>query len=516
MTLIDLLGQRAKQHGKSTFLIVEDSVYSFRAVHDAALRFATMLQTLGAQPNEHVALIAKNSAAYIIAWMGISAAGCVAVTLNTQSMGAGLRHSLIHSDAKIIVADAAWFREKLPRDFTLAELPRVEIDSDADLLAELRQYERADPVPVSDSSACTLIYTSGTTGIAKGVINSHACYLAVGRETANLIALTAQDRCMVVLPMFHANPQMYAVMSALVVGSALIIRGKFSASSFFDDARRFAATGFTFVGTLLAILAARHTNRDLEHKLRFCMGGGAPLGVWKAVEDRFGVRVHELYGMTEIGGWVTANGVADRRIGSCGRVRKDMDVRIFDANECELPAGQDGEIVVRPLRPDVILSGYYKEPDKMMEATRNLWFHTGDQGYFDADGYLYFRGRIKELIRRGGEMISPVEIETVLRRLPGVIDCAAVGVDDDILGQEIKVVVVRQDPALSVLEITQHLAAHLPPFMHARYIEFVQALPKTETEKVQRHKIAHVSGGVIDLNERAQGAAHRDDPGQQV
>jgi acyl-CoA synthetase (AMP-forming)/AMP-acid ligase II len=504
MPLIDLLARNAQEHGNSTFLVVEDRVYSFHEIHDAALRFASLLQKIGAQRGQHVALIAENGAAYIIAWFGINAAGCVAVTLNTQGMGDGLRHSLTHSDATIIVADAAWFQVRLVRGAALAQLPRVEIHSDVDLVDRLRQYGRADALAVSDGSACTLIYTSGTTGLPKGVINSHASYLAVGRETADMIELTPEDRCMVVLPLFHANPQMYAVMSALVVGSALIIRKKFSASSFFDDARRFAATGFTFVGTILSILAARHTKRDLDHKLRFCLGGGAPLGVWKAVEERFGVRVHELYGMTEIGGWVTANRVADRRLGSCGRVRRDIEVRIFDANDREVLPGQDGEIVVRPSEPDVILSGYFKQPDKMVEATRNLWFHTGDQGCFDAEGYLYFRGRIKELIRRGGEMISPVEIEIVLHRLSGVIDCAAVGVDDDIMGQEIKIVVVREALTLSPVEIMNHLAEHLPPFMHPRYIEFVETLPKTETEKIQRHKIAYVSDGVIDLKVRTQ------------
>jgi acyl-CoA synthetase (AMP-forming)/AMP-acid ligase II len=502
MPLIDLLGQNAQKHGNRTFLVVENDAHSFQETHDAALRFASLLQDMGAQQGQHVALVADNSAAYIIAWFGINAAGCVAVTLNTKIMGEGLRHSLAHSDATIIVADAAWFEARLGPGTAFAELPRVEIHSDADLLNRLRPYERAVPAAVGDSSACTLIYTSGTTGLPKGVINSHASYLAVGRETVDMIELTPEDRCMIVLPLFHANPQMYAVMSALVVGSALIIRRKFSASGFFDDARRFAATGFTFVGTILSILAARHTGKDVDHQLRFCLGGGAPLAVWKAVEERFGVRVHELYGMTEIGGWVTANRVGDRRLGSCGRVRNDMEVRIFDANDHEVPSGQDGEIVVRPSAPGVILSGYYKQPDKMFEATRNLWFHTGDQGCFDADGYLYFRGRIKELIRRGGEMISPVEIETVLRRLSGVIDCAAVGVDDDILGQEIKVVVVRDTPTLSPVEITKHLAEHLPQFMHPRYVEFVQMLPKTETEKIQRHKIAHLNDTVIDLQGR--------------
>jgi crotonobetaine/carnitine-CoA ligase len=501
MPVIDLLRDNAQTHGERPFLVLDDGSYSFHEIYDAALRFTSLLQSIGARPGQHVALIAQNSAAYIIAWFGINAAGCVAVTLNTQIIGEGLRHSLAHSDASILVADAGWF-EANPVTGVLAELPRIAIHTDAELMTRLRQYECAEAVVFGDSSPCTLIYTSGTTGLPKGVINSHACYIAVGRETAAMIDLGPHDRCMVVLPLFHANPQMYAVMSALVVGSALIVRRKFSASNFFDDARRFAATGFTFVGSVLSILATRHRLQDLDHSLRFCLGGGAPLHVWQAIEERFGVKVHELYGMTEIGGWVTANRVVDRRVGSCGRTRGDMDVRVVDADDREMLPGELGEIVVRPSQPEVILSGYYKQPDKMVEATRNLWFHTGDQGYFDSDGYLFFRGRIKELIRRGGEMISPVEIESVLRRLSGVVDCAAVGVDDPILEQEIKVVVVKDDPTLSPREITRHLGEHLPPFMQPRYVEFVESLPKTETEKIQRHKVAQLGAGVIDLKTR--------------
>src|ERR1700722_3141892 len=150
MPLIDLLARNAREHGNSTFLVVENRVYSFQEIHDAALRFASLLQTIGAQQGQHIALIAENSAAYIIAWFGISAAGCVAVTLNTQSMGEGLRHSLSHSDATIIVADAAWCQVRLVRGTALAQLPRVEIHSDAELLDLLSQYERAEALAVSD------------------------------------------------------------------------------------------------------------------------------------------------------------------------------------------------------------------------------------------------------------------------------------------------------------------------------------------------------------------------------
>ncbi len=161
--------------------------------------------------------------------------------------------------------------------------------------------------------------------------------------------------------------------------------------------------------------------------------------------------------------------------------------------------GHAREIVVRPLKPGTILSGYWRQPDKMAEACRNLWFHTGDRGHVDADGYLHFHGRIKELIRRGGEMVSPVEIETVLRKMPGVADCAVVGIEDAVLGQEIKVLVVPGAAPLAPADILTFLDGRVPAFMIPRYVEFADTVPKTETEKVQRHKIAYVDARVHDM-----------------
>ncbi len=345
---------------------------------------------------------------------------------------------------------------------------------------------------------CTILYTSGTTGRPKGVLCSHAGHLAVGRETARIVGLTRADRIMVFMPLFHTNPQMYAVMSALTVGCSLALRPRFSATSFFADAERLAATGCTFVGTVLAILAARHASPQTAHRLRFAIGGGTTRELAALVEDRFAIRVHEMYGMTEVGGWVTANALDAHRIGSAGLPRHDVEVRVVGDADEERPPGEAGEIVVRPRAPGVILSGYFRRPEAFAAACRNLWFHTGDIGSFDADGFLYFHGRAGELIRRGGEMIAPAEIEHLLRELPGVVDCAAVGVPDPIMGDEVKVAVVA-GAAMTHREVRDRLAASLPPFKLPRYVEFVDHIPRTATEKILRRELQHVGGAVVDL-----------------
>lgn len=501
--ITDLLARHAETHPDRIFVVTDAGEWSFGAVDAAGRRFGAGLQARGIAPGDHVALIAGNSCGFLVAWFGINLAGAVAVTVNTQLVGEGLAYVVGQSEAKLVIADRAFLSAHgAVGQGAFHGIPLMELAPDAELMTGGDGPALA-PVRLPPLAPATMMYTSGTTGLPKGVVNSHAAYEAAGAEIVAALGFTPEDRCMVVLPLFHANPQMYAVMSALQVGYALVLREKFSATSFFADARRFRATCFTYVGTILSILVARH-GEDLDHALRFCTGGGAPEKVWQEVEQRFGVKVRELYGMTEIGGFVSLNTEGATRIGSCGRLRPDMDVRIVDAEDNELPAGTQGEIVVRPLRPGVILSGYWRQADKMAEACRNLWFHTGDRGHIDPDGYLHFHGRIKELIRRGGEMVSPVEVETVLRKMPGVADCAVVGVDDAVLGQEIKVLVVPDAAPLAPADVLAFLDGRVPSFMIPRYVEFAASVPKTETEKVQRHKIAYVDARVHDMASAAR------------
>lgn len=501
--ILDLLARWASGTPDRLLVVTNSRSYTYAEIHTLARRFASQLMASGISKGDHVALISDNSAAYLVAWFGINAVGAVAVCLNNQLLGESIDYLVAQSDAKLIVADAEWI-STTRKDLrgARADLLCITIGDDDGFLPSLAAFAEAEAVPAASSSICTILYTSGTTGRPKGVMCAHGSYAATGRETVRILELTAADRIFVYLPLFHTNPQTYAVMSALTVGASLALQPRFSATSFFKDVRRFEATGCTFVGTVLAILAAKYKDTIRDHTMRFAIGGGTTCELARTIEDRFGFKVHELYGMTEVGGWVSGSTASDHRPGSNGHVRADMQVQIVDSEDNPLPDGERGEIVVRPLQPDRILLGYYNKPDELAKASRNFWFHTGDVGSFDQDGYLYFHGRTKELIRRGGEMISPQELEELLRELDGVIDCAIVGVPDAIMGEEIKAVLVAK-PGFEPATIRGKLAGRVPPYMMPRFIECLDVIPRTQTEKIVRRELQYLDDRVIDLNQKA-------------
>lgn len=498
-TITDLLTAQAQQRPNAPFIIDAGAQYSYSDIYTLSRRFATLLGERGVVKGDRVALLAGNSAAYLVAWFGANFAGATAVTLNTELTGDGLQFSLRQSDPRIVVADAAWIAAKWSTlDSTLQALPAIAMDSVDDFFRSLRPYAEAPLLPTHRSDIATIVYTSGTTGLPKGVMSSHGEYAAVGVAGVDVVDLKPHDRTMVFLPLFHSNAQMLGVLPVLTAGASMALFKRFSASTFFEDAARVGATGFTFVGTVVSILAVRHPGVRRDHKLRFALGGGTPKQIWPRIEQDFGFKVNELYGMTEVGGWVTGNSARATRIGSCGKVRPDMEVRIFDENDEEVPVGMQGEIVVRPRKPGILLSGYFQNDREMVQACRNLWFHTGDRGSFDEDGYLFLHGRLKELIRRSGEMISPTEIETQLRQMPCVQDCAVVGVEDDVAGEEIKAVLVVSS-AMEPAAVRSFLEGRLPLFMLPRYVEFIDVIPRTETEKILRRKLQYLNEQVHDL-----------------
>ncbi len=490
------LRHQAQTRPEAPFLLFGDDVVSWGRTADVVARTATLLESRGVRPGSRVMLAADNSPSFLYLWFALRWLGATCVPLHTQATGTAIGQMITDADLSHVVGDDAL----LPRVTAVAPW----LTDNAVTFADWRALEAAvtDLPPrrsehTAASEECNILYTSGTTGAPKGVVLPNEAFLSGGRELASALEVTAQDRILLGLPLFHTNPQVYAIMVALNTGCSVALLPRFVAAEFLDAAARYEATGFTYVGTVLSLLAMQ-PGPGTPHRLRFCVGGGAPEHVWREVEDRLGIAVHELYGMTETGGWLTANRVGARRRGSCGTVRPDMQCAILDAEDEVLATGEIGQIAVRPSRPNVMFHAYHARPELTLQQWHNAWFHTGDLGELDADGYLYFRGRLDDVIRRGGENISPTDVEAVLSQHPLITEVAVVGVPDEVMGEEVKAVIVPL-PGFDPLSVRNHLQDRLPRFAWPRYVELREQLPKTPTQKIQARELRVHHDDDIDL-----------------
>jgi carnitine-CoA ligase len=263
------------------------------------------------------------------------------------------------------------------------------------------------------------------------------------------------------------------------------------------------------MGSLLTIVAKQPPSpRDREHSVRCAYGGAVSATLWPEFERRFGVRLHEHYGMTETG-ITTRNTRSDRREGSIGREAPVYEVRVADEHDRECPPGVVGEIQVRPRLPGIMIKEYWARPDATIEAHRNCWFHTGDRARMDEDGYFYYVDRLKDSIRRRGENVSSWEIESVLNAYPAVVESAAYGVPSE-LGEDDVMVAVVWDPSTSVdLDaLIAHCERQLTRFAMPRYVRVCDTLPKTLTQRVQKFRLREqgVTPDTLDRGERVGGS----------
>lgn len=496
--ITDRLYDLARKSPDAPFLFWNDKVFSFGAMADLVTAYASELADNGIVAGQHVALLCGNRPAFLVAWFALTELGAVTVPLNTSLVGDGLRYSLSQSESVALLIEPALLAEKREDLALLPQpVPILLVDEPLETLSSpaMPRNRLSEGRP---DAANMILYTSGTTGLPKGAVVPNEAFIHAGDDMSRSLALTDRDRIMVFLPLFHANPQMYAVSSSLATGAAIVLIERFSATDFIPTARRYGATGFTFVGTVLSILDKRHPKPEHDHRLRFGVGGGAAPQIWRNIEEKFGLTVRELYGMTETGGWVTMNTVDENRFGSVGAPRRGVRIRVVDETDTDVPVGEKGEVIAFSERPNLFFSGYWKKPEITGPMMAGGWLHTGDRGWLDEDGFLYFDSRMKELIRRGGEMISPAEIELQLLRHPAVRDCAVVGVPDDVLGEEIQAVVVLAGEA-EPASLRAFLVGKIPTHMLPRYLTFADAIPKTETQKIKRHELLALDGEVFDL-----------------
>jgi crotonobetaine/carnitine-CoA ligase len=301
---------------------------------------------------------------------------------------------------------------------------------------------------------------------------------------------TSDDRLFTTFPLFHNNAKYTSVTAAMECGGSLVLERKFSASGFWDLAREQGITAFNYMGALLMMMYKQPPrDDDADNPVRIAFGAPCPVEIWEPFEERFGVRLVEVFGMTEAP-MACENRLDDRRIGSAGKSSMTYDVIIADEDDRPCPPDVPGEILVRPKHPWALFTEYYKQPEATVEAWRNLWFHTGDRGRMDEDGFVYFLDRMKDCIRRRGENISSWEIESCINTHPDVLESAAYGVSSDLSESDVMVaVVVKPGHDLSPAAVLDHCQGRIAHFAVPRYVRFMDSLPKNHAERVQKFEL---------------------------
>ena len=345
-----------------------------------------------------------------------------------------------------------------------------------------------DPVDLADDDLALVIYTSGSTGRPKGVMITHANTTAMTRTMAETMAMTAEDHCLLVLPLFHANALMVSLLTPLQVGAQLTIMPGFDAQGFYDAVEHLRPTYFSAVPTIYALLLTKAEGRRPDmSSLRFAVCGAAPATreLLTAAEEFFGVPILEGYGLTEATCASSINPIdGPRKPGTVGPALPGQRIRIVDDYLQDVPTGQTGEVLITG---PVVMAGYLNMPEATAETIVDGWVRTGDLGRLDEDGYLSIVDRLKDMIIRGGENIYPKEIENAIGSLPGVLEVAVVGRPDDVMGEvPVAFVVPYPDAELTPEAVIDHCREHLTRVKVPVHVEITPELPKNPVGKIDK------------------------------
>jgi crotonobetaine/carnitine-CoA ligase len=497
---------RIKDHPGRDFLAVGGAWLSAEQLRDRALRLATGLYRLGVRPGDRVASIMPNRIEAAELLFACTELGAVSVPLNIFLRGEFLRYQLTDCDPAVLIVDAA-ARETAAAMIKETGLPTrlIALDPIAGDAADdaasggagvpsfaglLRDPDPVWPAPEPGTLA-TILYTSGTTGLPKGCMITHGYMLHWPKAHLMFGWFTPSDTSISTLPLYHGFG-LSGLMSTLASGGRIRFEAEFSAGTLIARAREAGATQLWAVGAIgAALLATPPGPGDKDHTLERCVFIPLAPMAQRQFEERFGTRVlAEGYGQTEVLP-ATMGGVREGRDRpSAGRAVPWLRVAVVDDADNVLPPGKSGEIVVRPGEPNSVFAGYWRKEQATMETWRNLWHHTGDLGYFDDEGMLYFVDRKKDALRRRGENVSSVEIEIAILKHPDIAHAAVHAAPSELSEDEIKACLVME-PGTTVepAELFRFFRENLPYYAVPRYVQIMDALPVNAVGRVLKHKL---------------------------
>jgi long-chain acyl-CoA synthetase len=473
--------------------------FTYAEFNDSVNRVARMLNGLGIKKGDVVSLLLPNSSEYIIAYFACWKLGAVAGPVNSLLKFQEISFVLSNSEAKALLVSSQYLSIVEEIRSELSTLQSViyfddEIDSTRNSIHPNPTGVPDQELEIGSNDEAIIIYTSGTTGRPKGCLLTHGNLIANARQISEWLRFTPNDRLLTIMPLFHMNAVSVTTMSALYAGGSTVVSPKFSASRFWQVISDYQVTSFGSVATMLSMLLSTYPEgvpAGLKtDQLRFAMCGSAPVPaeVLKRFEETFKCLVVEGYGLSESTCRSTFNPPDQRRRpGSCG-LPIGNEMRVVDEEDREVTDGTLGEIV---LRGENILKGYYKNPRATETAFRNGWFHTGDIGYRDKDGFFYIVDRKSDMIIRGGENIYPREIDEVLYQHPNIAAAAVIGIPDELYGEEVAAFVVLKDSAAETEEeIVDFCRQRLADYKCPKTIRFVKEIPKGPTGKLLKRELA--------------------------
>jgi crotonobetaine/carnitine-CoA ligase len=491
-TVPAVLDRRAEQHPDRVLMSIAGTDVTFEQMRQRSCAAANLLIDLGVRAGDCVALFTATCPEWVYFWLGAARIGAVSAAVNAANKGDFLLHTLRLSQAKVIFTDA----ERRPRVDELTDrlgsgtypLKSIVVQDDSLRSTLERGGSAADSAARSDEVGA-LFFTSGTTGPSKAVATTWHYLFSVAATVASAWELAAGEALWTAMPLFHLSAAP-SVLAPLLVGGTTVLADAFHPRGVWDDVRARGAVGFAGAGAMVSMLQNLPADsRDAQLPLRFISAAPIDAQSYRDIEKRYNCRIVTMYGMTEAFP-IAVKSVADEGVpGTSGRPNQNFDVRIVDADANPLPAGTVGEIACRPRYPHVMSEGYVTPGDSpgLHVDSHQEWFRTGDLGRLDADQNLTYVDRIKDSLRRRGENISSVEVETVVMRHPAVAEAAAVGVPSELGEDDILLfVTLRPGATLNCAELLDFCAARMPYFCVPRFVEAADELPKNVIGRIRK------------------------------
>lgn len=499
VSIIDLIDDAARDRPDATFatFLDEDRVVSYRELRDAVRDTAAGLEAVVQEPNATVVTCLPTSSAGMECWLGMMSTDLIDFAVNHELFGKPMEYAVAKAGPSAVITDAEGLAKLRP---ALVELDRPPVLVLADQagsgveaglqwfgLAELRDLGRRSGVQRrrSPTDVASVRFTSGSTGLPKGVGMSEAHLVASAMAFRDVAGIKESAVLYTCFPFHHVFASVTGILTALVSGASIAVRGHFSAQGFWSDIRRTGATVSHVIDAVVRILLkADPEPSDAQNtvEVMFTVAGEYP-----EFERRFGLELLHCYDMSELTLVAAQERATPLPSGSCGRLTGLFDVRLVGPDGREVPVGTPGEIRVRPRYPHVMFRGYYGDGEATVAAWQDLWFNTGDIGALSDDGHLWFRGRVADRIRRRAVNISAEEIEMAVLDHRSVTECAVIGVPGELGDDEVLLLVCLKDgEQVGYESLHEWIGGRLPKHMRPRYIEILDELPKTPTHKINK------------------------------